>query len=152
MYIFKLITRLLIHNVERPKIHRSPILKYYSEPQIIFIPARQITGILDADKQFFWQHHGQGMEDYISLAQRSTILYKKWLLGTPIDKLSLDPECTEIAKAYLTEHEMVQVIRKNANEYEWANDGRHRTAAAQRLDIHILVRVIGEYEPEQTES
>lgn len=118
---------------------------HYSEPKKVFIPAKQITGILDSDKPYFWNRKGNKKEDYLQLAQESKILYQKWCQGTPISRLTNEPDCKDIAQAYLDELQMVQVYKINDSKYEWVNDGRHRVAAAKELDIHILVKLLGEY-------
>lgn len=118
---------------------------YYSEPKKTFILAQQITGIPDSNKPYFWNRKGNTMDDYLQLAQKSEILYKKWCQGTPISELLKDPDCKNVAQAYLDELQMVQVYKISNSEYRWANDGRHRTVAAQKLDIHILVKILGEY-------
>lgn len=115
------------------------------EPKYVFIPAKQIIGILDSDKPYFWNHKGNKKEDYLQLAQRSKILYQKWCQGTPISELINEPDCKDIAQAYLNELQMVQVYKINDGEYKWVEDGRHRAAAAKELDIHILVKILGEY-------
>lgn len=118
---------------------------HYSEPKKVFIPAKQIIDILDSDKSYFWNHKGNTKEDYLQLAQKSKILYQKWCQGTPISELINEPDCKNIAQAYLDELQMVQVYKINDSEYKLVNDGRHRAAAAKELDIHILVKILGEY-------
>lgn len=118
---------------------------HYSEPQKEFIPAKQITDIIDSDKPYFWNRKGNKKEDYLQLAEKSKILYQKWCQGTPIPELLNEPDCQGIAQAYLDELQMVQVYKVNDNEYKWVNDGRHRAAAAKELDIYIVVKILGEY-------
>ena len=140
----------LIAKLIQKKNQRVPALSgrsvfYYEEPKIIFIPANQITGILDVDKPYFWNHHGNTIDDYLLLAKKSEILYQKWQHGLSISDLAKDSDCKDISEAYLSDDKMIQVYKKSDMEYEWANDGRHRAAAAQKLGIYILVKVLGEY-------
>ena len=141
----KLIAKLIRKKNKSVSAQPGESVLYYSEPKIIFIPANQITGILDVDKPYFWNHHGNTIDDYLLLAKKSEILYQKWQQGLSISDLSKDPDCKDISEAYLSDDKMIQVYKRSDMEYEWANDGRHRAAAAQKLGIQILVKVLGEY-------
>lgn len=114
------------------------------EPYIEFIRAQLIEGIYDRDNEYFWDHHGCKKSDYIALAKKSKILYEKFSAGIPLEKLKCDPECEGFYGAYLGDKCIVNV-EKREGKYLLVDDGRHRVAAAQELDLYIPVKIIGEY-------
>jgi len=113
-------------------------------PSIEFIPAELINGIYDIENGYFWNHHGCTKEDYIQLAEKSKILYEKYLGGKDIDLLKEDVDCKDIVGAYLSGKQIICVYKRK-DGYQLVSDGRHRVAAAKELKIFIPAKVVGEY-------
>ena len=72
-------------------------------------------------------------------------LYEKWCNGASISELLRDEECSDFAGAYLSSNQVVKVYKYPDGTYMLIDDGRHRVAAAQELDLYIPVKVTGEF-------
>lgn len=136
----RLLNKIFKNNVEEQKQE----IIMMENPIIEFVLAELIEGIYDKDNEFFWNHHGCDKDNYIRLAERSEILYKKYLDGKDIESIKKDFECNDISGAYLSERQIIKVY-KYGNRYILVDDGRHRVAAAQELKLYIPVKIIGEY-------
>lgn len=119
--------------------------KSIEEREVVFIKAKSISKVYDIENPHFWEHHNKNHNDYIELAKKSIILFDKWKKGAKISDLMLDKETSDFAGAYLSSNQIIKVYRYPEGTYRLVDDGRHRVAAAQELDLHIPVVVIGEY-------
>lgn len=118
---------------------RIKLLRINSNSPIKFIKAKKICGIYDKDNIYFWLHHGRTKEDYMMLAKQSIVLFQKWLDGKDIDQILSDPECKDFAGAFLSKKQIISVRKCGFFKYSLISDGRHRTLAAQELNIYIPI-------------
>lgn len=96
----------------------------YDSPLEEFVSVKEIYGILDKDKEYFWNHHSYCKEDYMDLTKRMS---------------DGDSEATDNFYYHPIK------IFKFKSIYILESDGRHRVCAAQELDIKIKVLITGEY-------
>lgn len=115
------------------------------EDNIEFIPARSICGIRDRDNPHFWSHHGCTKESYLELARKSEKIYQKWNEGTSISDMLVDKDLKDVSDVYLSEAKIIQLYRCPNGWYKLGDDGRHRVAAAQELNMVVPARIVGEY-------
>lgn len=113
-------------------------------PTVQFIFAELIDDIYGKEDSYFWNHHNNNKESYLELAEKSIILYKRYLSGEDIKLLAEDSKYKNIVNAYLSKSQIIKVYRCNGR-YKLVDDGRHRVVAAQELKIYVPVMVIGEY-------
>lgn len=121
------------------------ILAKVTNSKIEFVSAKLIKNIQDRYNSYFWEHHGNTHESYIDLANKSVKLYEKWCNGASISELLRDEECSDFAGAYLSSGQVIKVYKYPDGTYMLIDDGRHRVAAAQELDLYIPVKVTGEF-------
>lgn len=121
------------------------ILAKVPNSKIEFISAKLIKNIQDRYNPYFWEHHGNTHESYIDLANKSVKLYEKWCNGASVSELLRDEECSDFAGAYLSSNQVIKVYKYPDGTYMLIDDGRHRVAAAQELDLYIPVKVTGEF-------
>ena len=121
------------------------ILKHWcrelGEFEIAIINAKEITNIRNIDDPYFWNHHKYSHNDYLSLAQRSTILYDGWKAGKSAEDMLICPFSASIARAYFVWPHIITVDWRPDGLYNFTGDGRHRIRAAQELDLYIPVIV-----------
>lgn len=132
---------------ELKPLRETQSLKFHELPNgcIEFVPARLISNIRDRDNPFFWVHHRNTKESYLELAKQSLKLQEKWSAGISISHILDDKELKDIAGAYFSDAQVIKVYRYPDGKYVLLDDGRHRIAAAQELDIDVPVKVTGEY-------
>lgn len=58
-----------------------------------------------------------------------------------LDEIKQDPELKDTAHAYFDPENMIKVEQQADGSYSFADDGRHRIAAAQELGYEIPVEV-----------
>lgn len=121
------------------------ILAKVTNSKIEFISAKLIKNIQDRYNSYFWEHHRNTHESYIDLANKSVKLYEKWCNGASVSELLRDEECSDFAGAYLSSNQVIKVYKYPDGTYMLIDDGRHRVAAAQELDLYIPVKVTGEF-------
>ena len=121
------------------------ILAKVPNSKIEFISAKLIKNIQDRYNPYFWEHHGNTHESYIDLANKSVKLYEKWCNGASVSELLRDEECSDFAGAYLSSNQVIKVYKYPDGTYMLIDDGRHRVAAAQELDLYIPVKVTGAF-------
>ncbi len=121
------------------------VFQEIANDKIIFIKASLVKEIYDHANPHFWNHHGNDHNGYIELAQRSMVLYSKWLSGYNVTDLLNDEECCGVALEYLAENQIIKVYKYPDGMFSLAGDGRHRVAAAQELDVYVPVKIVGVY-------
>ena len=126
------------------------ILAKVTNSKIEFISAKLIKNIQDRYNSYFWEHHGNTHQLYIDLANKSVKLYEKWSNGASIAELLRDEECSDFSAAYLSSNQVIKVYKYPDGTYMLIDDGRHRVAAAQELDLYIPVKVTGEFKHPKT--
>ena len=94
---------------------------------------------MDSDQ--FWNHHGNTKEDYMRMAERIPDVQQALDSGKSLDEIKQDPELKDTAHAYFDPENMIKVEQQADGSYSFADDGRHRTAAAQELGYEIPVEV-----------
>lgn len=90
----------------------------------VTIPASKIHGILDIDNEYFWNHHSYTKDDYLRITQ--------------------DMHNGNEQAIHDFYYHPIKVY-KFKDIYILIDDGRHRVAAAQELEIDIDVVVSGDY-------
>lgn len=113
--------------------------------EIEFIPAEQIVGIRDRDNPHFWNHHGNTKKFYIDLAEQSKALHDEQCMGTIVKEIQSCEELKKLYNIYLSDQYCVKLYKYPNGKYLLVDDGRHRVAAAQILNIAIPAKVMGEY-------
>ena len=94
---------------------------------------------MDSDQ--FWNHHGNTKEDYMRMAERIPDVQQALDSGKSLDEIKQDPELKDTAHAYFDPENMIKVEQQADGSYSFADDGRHRIAAAQELGYEIPVEV-----------
>ena len=94
---------------------------------------------MDSDQ--FWNHHGNTKEDYMRMAERIPDVQQALDSGKSLDEIKQDPELKDTAHAYFAPENMIKVEQQADGSYSFADDGRHRIAAAQELGYEIPVEV-----------
>ena len=94
---------------------------------------------MDSDQ--FWNHHGNTKEDYMRMAERIPDVQQALDGGKSLDEIKQDPELKDTAHAYFDPENMIKVEQQADGSYSFADDGRHRIAAAQELGYEIPVDV-----------
>ncbi len=94
---------------------------------------------MDSDQ--FWNHHGNTKEDYMRMAERIPDVQQALDNGKSLDEIKQDPELKDTAHAYFDPENMIKVEQQADGSYSFADDGRHRIAAAQELGYEIPVDV-----------
>jgi len=94
---------------------------------------------MDSDQ--FWNHHGNTKEDYMRMAERIPDVQQALDSGKSLDEIKQDPELKDTAHAYFDPENMIKVEQQADGSYSFADDGRHRIAAAQELGYEIPVDV-----------
>ncbi len=105
---------------------------------------------MDSDQ--FWNHHGSTKEDYMRMAERIPDVQQALDNGKSLDEIKQDPELKDTAHAYFDPENMIKVEQQADGSYFFADDGRHRIAAAQELGYEIPVEVTNKSEGFSTES
>ena len=93
------------------------------------------------DSEQFWNHHGNTKEDYMRMAERIPDVQQALDSGKSLDEIKQDPELKDTAHAYFDPENMIKVEQQADGSYSFADDGRHRIAAAQELGYEIPVDV-----------
>ena len=94
---------------------------------------------MDSDQ--FWSHHGNTKEDYLRMAERIPDVQQALDSGKSLDEIKQDPELKDTAHAYFDPENMIKVEQQADGSYSFADDGRHRIAAAQEMGYEIPVEV-----------
>lgn len=94
---------------------------------------------MDSDQ--FWNHHGNTKEDYMRMAERIPDVQQALDSGKSLDEIKQDPELKDAAHAYFDPENMIKVEQQADGSYSFADDGRHRIAAAQEMGYEIPVEV-----------
>ena len=94
---------------------------------------------MDSDQ--FWNHHGNTKEDYMRMAERIPDVQQALDSGKSFDEIKQDPELKDTAHAYFDPENMIKVEQQADGSYSFADDGRHRIAAAQEMGYEIPVEV-----------
>ena len=94
---------------------------------------------MDSDQ--FWNHHGNTKEDYMRMAERIPDVQQALDSGKSLDEIKQDPELKDTAHAYFDPENMIKVEQQADGSYSFADDGRHRIAAAQELGYEIPAEV-----------
>ena len=94
---------------------------------------------MDSDQ--FWDHHGNTKEDYMRMAERIPVVQQALDSGKSLDEIKQDPELKDTAHAYFDPENMIKVEQQADGSYSFADDGRHRIAAAQELGYEIPIEV-----------
>ena len=94
---------------------------------------------MDSDQ--FWNHHGNTKEDYMRIAEGIPDVQQALDSGKSLDEIKQDPDLKDTAHAYFDPENMVKVEQQADGSYSFADDGRHRIAAAQELGYDIPVQV-----------
>ena len=94
---------------------------------------------MDSDQ--FWNHHGNTKEDYMRIAEGIPDVQQALDSGKSLDEIKQDPDLKDTAHAYFDPENMVKVEQQADGSYSFADDGRHRIAAAQELGYEIPVNV-----------
>ena len=123
------------------------ILQKLPNPEIEFVPAELITGIRDRANPYFWNHHGKSKESYIELAKKSEVIYEMWCNGISIVDIQKNEKLSELSTIYLSDQFCIKLYKYPNGKYLLLDDGRHRVAAAQKLNIVVPAKVTGEYKP-----
>ena len=123
------------------------ILQKLPNPEIEFVPAELITGIRDRANPYFWNHHGKSKESYIELAKKSEVIYEMWCNGISIVDIQKNEKLSELSTIYLSDQLCIKLYKYPNGKYLLLDDGRHRVAAAQKLNIVVPAKVTGEYKP-----
>ena len=105
---------------------------------------------MDSDQ--FWNHHGNTKEDYMRVAERIPDVQQALDSGKSLDEIKQDPELKDTAHAYFDPENMIKVEQQADGSYSFADDGRHRIAAAQEFGYEIPVEVTNKSENFSTES
>ena len=93
------------------------------------------------DSEQFWNHHGNTKEDYMRVAERIPDVQQALNSGKSLDEIKQDPELKDTAHAYFDPENMIKVEQQADGSYSFADDGRHRIAAAQEMGYEIPVEV-----------
>lgn len=109
--------------------------------QVIDAADIDMTYAQGMDDKNFWNHHGNTKEDYIKLAEKIPDVQYALDQGKTLDEIKKDPELRDTAYAYFDPKNMVKVEQQEDGTYSFADDGRHRIAAAQELGYKIPVEV-----------
>ena len=109
--------------------------------QVIDAADIDMTYAQGMDDKNFWNHHGNTKEDYIQLAEKIPDVQYALDQGKTLDEIKRDPELRDTAYAYFDPKNMVKVEQQADGSYSFADDGRHRIAAAQELGYKIPVEV-----------
>ena len=94
---------------------------------------------MDSDQ--FWNHHGNTKEDYMRIAEGIPDVQQALDSGKSLDEIKQDPDLKDTAHAYFDPENMVKVEQQADGSYSFADDGRHRIAAAQEMGYEIPVEV-----------
>ena len=94
---------------------------------------------MDSDQ--FWNHHGNTKEDYMRIAEGIPDVQQALDSGKSLDEIKQDPDLKDTAHAYFDPENMIKVEQQADGSYSFADDGRHRIAAAQELGYEIPVQV-----------
>ena len=94
---------------------------------------------MDSDQ--FWNHHGNTKEDYMRIAEGIPDVQQALDRGKSLDEIKQDPDLKDTAHAYFDPENMIKVEQQADGSYSFADDGRHRIAAAQELGYEIPVQV-----------
>ena len=105
---------------------------------------------MDSDQ--FWNHHSNTKEDYMRMAERIPDVQQALDSGKSLDEIKQNPELKDTAHAYFDPENMIKVEQQANGSYSFADDGRHRIAAAQELGYEIPVEVTNKSEGFSTES
>lgn len=121
-----------------------------SSNDVKYIKAKDIEGVyLDSrevqNSEGFWTRHGRegySREAIINKAKKIDDIKVQLDSGMTLDDISLD---SELSKTINTYYNNPVKVTKVGDFYYFEGDGRHRTIAAQSLDIEIPVIITGEY-------
>lgn len=94
---------------------------------------------MDSDQ--FWNHHGNTKEDYMRIAEGIPDVQQVLDSGKSLDEIKQDPDLKDTAHAYFDPENMIKVEQQADGSYSFADDGRHRIAAAQEMGYDIPVQV-----------
>lgn len=94
---------------------------------------------MDSDQ--FWNHHGNTKEDYMRIAEGIPDVQQVLDSGKSLDEIKQDPDLKDTAHVYFDPENMIKVEQQADGSYSFADDGRHRIAAAQELGYEIPVQV-----------
>lgn len=119
-------------------------------PELVYIRARDIEGVDLNDREVanpesFWTRNGRegySRENILRKAARIQEVREHMRAGASLEELSRNEELEDTILSYY--NRPVEVVQLG-EYYVFRDDGRHRTLAAQSLDIYIPVLVTGIY-------
>lgn len=117
---------------------------------LVYIRARDIEGVYLNDREVqnpesFWTRNGRNgwsRENILRKAAHIEDIQKYMRRGASLEDLSQNPVLNSTIQSYY--NNPVRVARVNGY-YVFQSDGRHRTLAAQSLDVYIPVLITGSY-------
>ena len=72
-----------------------------------------------------------------------------WCNGASIVEIQNNDAFNELSTIYLSDQFCIKLYKYPNGKYLLLDDGRHRVAAAQELNIFIPAKIIGEYRPKE---
>ena len=121
-----------------------------NKSDITYVKARDIEGVYlwDNDVQNpegFWTRWGRSGHSQESIMNKASLISEirdKLDAGVPVEVIEADPRLKDAYGSYFGSP---VEVNKVGNFYAFIEDGRHRTIAAQSLDVEIPVIIKGEY-------
>ncbi|MBQ4575109.1 MAG: DNA/RNA non-specific endonuclease [Clostridia bacterium] len=119
-----------------------------SDQPVAITPSANIheVDLFGADRDQFWNHHGNTKEDYMELASHIPEVKERLEAGENLEDLYNDPDIGACARNYFDPNNIPKVIQYK-DTFISQGDNRHRILAAQELGYDIPVRIVGTYSP-----